>query len=65
MELVTSGLESFPERLTPQAIYCLAYHEHEKIREMLFNVQIIAYKEVHFASPTFDYNLADEPNVLA
>lgn len=38
MELVTSGLESMPTRLTPKAIYCLSFHEHEKIQETLFVV---------------------------
>ena len=51
MELITSGLEAFPERLTPQAIYCLSYHDHEKIREMLFNVQIVAFKDLSITSP--------------
>ncbi len=65
MELITSGLESYPERLTPQAIYSLSYFDHERMREMLFNVQIVTYKDMQAVSPTIDYNLSDELNVLA
>ena len=45
MELVTSGLESMPTRLTPKAIYCLSFHEHEKIQETLFVVQVVAIRQ--------------------
>jgi hypothetical protein len=65
MELITSGLESYPERLTPQAIYSLSILDDERIREMLFNVQIVAYKDMQAVSPTIDYNLSDELNILA
>ena len=65
MELITSGLESYPERLTPQAIYSLSILDDERIREMLFNVQIVAYKDMQAVSPTIDYNHSDELNILA
>ena len=46
MELITSGLELFPERLTPKAIYCLSFHEYEKIQDTLFTVQVVSVKSM-------------------
>jgi len=45
MELITSGLLTMPEQLTPQAIYVLFFHEYEKIQNMIFAVQVIGFKK--------------------
>lgn len=45
MELITSGLLTMPEQLTPQAIYALFFHEYEKIQNMIFAVQVIGFKK--------------------
>lgn len=42
MDLITSGLELMPDRLSPRAIYCLAYHDFNKIEDQLYTVQIIS-----------------------
>ena len=44
MELITSGLEAMPSRLSPKGIYCLSFHEHEKIQETLFCIQVITIR---------------------
>ena len=38
MDLVTSGLELLPEKLTPRAIYQLSFFEVGKIQDQLFAV---------------------------
>ena len=44
MELVASGLELLPEKLTPRAIYQLSFFEVGKIQEQLFSVQVVSIK---------------------
>jgi len=41
MELVTSGLKEMPEVLTPKAIYALSFHEHDKIQNKYFTIQVV------------------------
>ena len=50
MELVASGLEMLPEKLTPRAIYQLSYFEVSKIQEQLFSVQVVSIKHAGLAS---------------
>jgi len=45
MELITSGLITVPDQLTPQAIYALFFHEYEKIQNTIFAVQVIGFKK--------------------
>ena len=44
MDLVTSGLELIPEKLTPRAIYQLSFFEVGKIQEQLFVVQVVSVR---------------------
>jgi len=64
MEIITSGLEFFPERLTQKATYSLAFDEPEQIRDQLFVVQITSYNEVKSTSSFFDSNPYEETNIL-
>ena len=44
MDIVTSGLEMLPEKLTPRAIYQLSFFEVGKIQEQLFTVQVVSVR---------------------
>ena len=46
MDLITSGLELLPEKLTPKAIFTLSFHELDKIEDELFTVQVVSVKHV-------------------
>ena len=61
MELVASGLEMLPEKLTPRAIYQLSYFEVGKIQEQLFSVQVISIKSAGIMG---DESAADEGSSL-
>ena len=65
MELITSGLESFPKRLTPRGIYALSFHEHEKIRDTLFTVQVVNFNDMSNNQIPVDVELPEETSTLA
>ena len=50
MELCVSMVDEYPVKLTPKAIFSLAYEDHEKIRENIFIVQVYSYKDLRSPS---------------
>ena len=59
MDLVTSGLELLPEKLTPRAIYQLSFFEVGKIQDQLFAVQVVSVRHAGVASGDSDGEAAE------
>jgi hypothetical protein len=57
-------VDEYPLKLTPRAIYSLAYEDHEKIRDNIFIVQIVNYKDQKPTAPSLDMKLTEETNIL-